>query len=104
MPTKAHSEQLQAFWRKHLQAWSDSKQSQVAYCRLHDLTEHQFSYWKHKLLSTDSAKKKVASGFVSVKPMAQPAPGLSLTLPSGLVIQGIDQHNLQLVSQLLRQL
>ncbi len=104
MATKEQSRELEAFWQHHLQAWSDSQQSQVAYCRSHDLNPHQFGYWKRKLLPSESVSQAPGSGFVQVQPMTASSSGLSLTLPTGLVIQGIDQNNLQLVSQLLRQL
>ena len=104
MATKEQSRELEAFWQYHLQSWSDSQQSQVAYCRSHDLNPHQFGYWKRKLLPCESAHQAPGSGFVQVQQMTSPSSGLSLTLPTGLVIQGIEQSNLQVVSQLLRQL
>ena len=103
MDRKAQSERLNAFWQEHINAWSQTKQSQTAYCQSKALDQHQFSYWKRKLLGKSDTQKKL-SGFVPVLQDRAAGSGLSLTLPNGLVIQGIAQHNLSVVDQLLRQL
>ncbi|WP_404976224.1 IS66 family insertion sequence element accessory protein TnpA, partial [Vibrio navarrensis] len=35
-------------WFEHIQAWMQTQQTQVDYCRHHGLTPHQFTYWKQK--------------------------------------------------------
>ena len=95
MATKEQSRELEAFWQHHLQTWSDSQQSQVAYCRSHDLNPHQFGYWKRKLLPCESAHQAPASGFVQVQQMTSPSSRLSLTLPTGpaAIVEQELEHN-----------
>ena len=102
MDRKAESDRLKAFWQDQLAAWSESGQSQTAYCQAKDLNPHQFSYWKRKLLGKPAVPQK-PSGFIPAR-HDRTDYGLSLTLPSGLVIRGIDQGNLAVVGQLLQQL
>ena len=47
-----------ALWRKHLEAQRASGQSQVSYCREHDLDSQYFSVWKRKLLQAHEAPGK----------------------------------------------
>jgi len=46
---KAENEQKRRWWQKHLEAWAVSGQTQSAYCRNHELSRHQFQYWKKRL-------------------------------------------------------
>lgn len=65
-------------WQAHIAAWSDSGQTQAAYCQAHDLNLHTFKYWRKRL----SASRQPA--FQSLGVTALPAP---LTL-----ILAADQH------------
>ena len=38
-----------SFWSDHIEAWSQSNQSQAAYCRDQGLAYCRFTYWKQKL-------------------------------------------------------
>ena len=40
--------ELQAKWRRHVEAWQMSGKSQAAYCREHGLGYYRFHYWKQK--------------------------------------------------------
>jgi hypothetical protein len=51
--TEPDSEQLRQIWKTHIERWKQSGQTQVAYCREHELKPHQFTYWKKKFDLTD---------------------------------------------------
>ncbi|VAW65099.1 hypothetical protein MNBD_GAMMA10-2922, partial [hydrothermal vent metagenome] len=33
------------FWGQHILQWRAAQQTQVSYCREHNLNFHQFNYW-----------------------------------------------------------
>ena len=106
MATIEESEQLSGYWHEQVTAWEQSGMSQKAFCEQHDLNYHRFGYWRRKNLEqVQEDGDKPCSGFVPVQRSHTGAmSGLSLCLPNGIVIQGIEQNNLSVVSQLLRQL
>jgi len=96
---KKADEAKAAQWRSHIQAWRRSGLSQAAYCRDHDLVCSQFGYWRRKLRSDSRS----ASGFVQV--MTAPSTGgLSVRLPGGVEIKGVDDGNVAVVAELLARL
>ena len=106
MTTIEESEQLSRYWHEQVSAWEHSGKSQKAFCKQHDLNYHRFGYWRRKFVEQAQAPgDSPYSGFVPVQ-RSHPSSmsGLSLRLPNGVVIQGIEQNNLAVVSQLLRQL
>jgi hypothetical protein len=92
-------------WSDHLQAWRESGLSQRAYCQQADLKLHQFGYWRRKLERAPSHNLPALGnngGFVPVTVQGERlSAGLTITLPNGLRVQGIDQHNLALAKQLI---
>jgi len=46
---RIESEQKEKKWKRVIGDWEGSDFSIVKYCRLHNLTKHQFFYWKRKL-------------------------------------------------------
>ena len=46
--------QKRAFWKQQLESWRSSGMTQKAYCRQHELKEHQFVYWKKRFVQTDA--------------------------------------------------
>ena len=65
----------------------------------HELVLSRFGYWRRKLQKRFSP----ASGFVQV--VARPtSAGLSVRLPSGLEIKGVEAGNLAVVTELLARL
>lgn len=94
-------------WADHIQSQRTSGLSQQAYCTRHGLKAHQFSYWKHQLASTvnepsKSQAKSVHRDFVPVNVVAPSSTGsLTVTLPNGIQLNGISEHNLTLVQQLI---
>ena len=96
------TEQRRAFWSEKMAAWKASGLSGQAFCQQHELTYHQFGYWRRKLQDQEQAP----SGFARVVAAtgAAPSTGLRVSLPSGLSISGIDAGNIALVGEILRQL
>ena len=37
------------FWKKHLEAQPQSGQSQIGYCKHHDISDNAFTYWKRRM-------------------------------------------------------
>lgn len=93
-----------AFWQKHLEAWADSGLSQAQYCQTYDLALHQFGYWRRKALNKSNLPTHKTSGFVPVQQTHSydEGSGLSIMLPNGLTIRGIDQNNLAVAAQLIQ--
>ena len=98
MGRRANEEEV-AQWQSHIEAWQGSGLSQTAYCEQHDLVWSRFCYWHRKL----GGKSRPASGFVRVvKPQATTS--LSVRLPNGLEINGVDGNNVAVVTELLARL
>ena len=104
MASIEHSEQLSRYWLERIAAWEQSGQSQKSFCHQHELNYHRFGYWRRKFIEQNRTEQ-LGNGFVPVQPLPdKAASGLSLTLPTGILIQGIEHDNLAVVRQLLEQL
>jgi len=104
--TSTNSNTGDDFWRQHIAQWQASGLSQAGYCRQHELTAHQFSYWKCKLLTmNEPVVPKPASGFARVQMVAQipatSAQELTLLFQDGIQVTGITQDNMALLKQLI---
>ena len=106
MPVKAESEALASYWQQQIEAWQSSGQTQQAYCKSNALSYHRFGYWSRKFRQqSQESQSQKGSGFVPVTHSAtSQSAGLSLALPSGLVLRGIAGDNLPIVYQLLSRL
>jgi hypothetical protein len=103
MATKEQSAALAEHWRHHIDAWKASGQSQSSFCKANALNYHRFCYWQRKF--HQQPQQAARGGFSAVSLSPEPAnSGLSITLPGGLVVQGITAGNLALVCQLLNDL
>ena len=101
MATTADTDRI-AFWQEHITTWQTSGLTQKAYSHEHGLRYSTFGYWARKLRRIhEPATRKKGSGFVSVIPAGPISAGLTLTLPNGLEIRGIETQNLPVVKQLL---
>ena len=84
-------ETLTKSWQERIDSWSKSGQSKSAYCKSHDVNYHQMIYWSNKLSPADGS----SSGFVAVSvPSISAATGLSLRLPNGIEILGVEEHRI----------
>ena len=106
MSSKAESEALARYWQQQIEVWQSSGQTQQDYCKTHELNYHRFGYWLRKFRrQSQQAQSQKGFGFVPVTHSApSQSAGLSLVLPSGLVLHGIAGDNLPLVYQLLSRL
>lgn len=93
-------------WPQHFARWRQSGLTQSEYCRQVGLSRHRFKYWRRKLEPAEARRrKKRESGFVPVQVRASTeAPSLTLTLPNGMVLHGIEAGNVELVKRLVEQL
>ena len=98
----------QAFWHKHVSQWRESGLSKAAYCQQYSLVYHQMVYWSSKARSEGKGTKDTkasSSDFIAVTVSpAQSHCTLSILLPNGIAIEGIDEHSVALVSRLVEQL
>lgn len=95
-------------WQERIQSWQESGLTQSAWCQQHGIRTSKFGYWKRKLEKASSPTPLPGSGFVSVIAQQEPATPfvapLSITLPGGVTVSGIDDSNLSLVRCLVRDL
>ena len=97
-------------WQQHIDAWQQAGGSQAQYCRKHELDQSHFSYWKRKL----AKKKQLNQTQLTVRParfaqvqvasLPEPTSSLSISLPNGIVLNGIDAVNAPVAAQLLEYL
>lgn len=93
------------FWRHHIRQWQDSGLSKMRYSRENDVPYHQLIYWCDKLCQSSETPEEANSKFVSVAVApaeAREAATLSVKLPNGICITGVNQETVDLVPQLLR--
>jgi hypothetical protein len=95
----------EAFWQRHIGQWRDSGLSRVAYCKQYSLVYHQMVYWCSKETKETDDAKGASSDFiaVSVAPTLSHS-ALSIRLPNGIAIEGIDERSVALVGRLVGQL
>ena len=105
----ANRNELKEQWQQRLKSWRESGLNQKQWCEQNNVRQPQFWYWKKKLeeIPVAQRKSKPASGFVPAvlapepkDPVTEPAP-LSISLPNGLKVSGIDHSNLSLARQLI---
>ena len=95
------------FWQHHIKHWQGSGFSKMRYCRENDLPYHQLIYWCEKHRQPVETRGDAVSSFVAVShaPAAsKPSSALSIELPNGICITGVDAQTIALVPQLLRSL
>ena len=76
-------------WRGHLAAMQKSRLSQAAYCRLHGLSQNDFSRWKREIARRDAQTVAPAAAFVPVRVTGMQVPGypFELELRGGRVLR-----------------
>lgn len=92
------------FWQHHINQWQECGSSKMAYCREYQLSYHQMVYWCSKrdgLSKHDGGKGSFIPVSVS-SPVAAGSGQLSVRLPSGISIEGIDESTLGMLTQLVR--
>lgn len=96
------------FWQQHIKHWQSSGFSKMRYCRENELPYHQMIYWCEKHRQWGETRGDAVSSFVAVSPapaaMSNQSAALSIELPNGICITGVDAQTIALVPQLLRSL
>lgn len=96
------SQQRADYWREQITLWQASGLSGQIFCQQHQLTYHQFVYWRQKYREPE---ENISPGFVKVTTTALVnSAELTLSLPNGLVITGLNDSNVTLLGAILRQL
>ncbi len=97
---------LHASWQQTLSDWQESGVSGAAFCKQQSLSYHRFVYWRRKLNGSMVDKKASQSGFARVAPVPrdQGTDGLTVSLPGGVSIIGLNAGNIELLGAVLRQL
>ena len=92
-----------AYWQQQVSTWKESGLSGAKFCEVNNLSYHRFVYWRQKLGFSSAPKKTVpaAGGFTRIAVQPERDDGLSLSLPSGLIVRGINAGNIAVVRQLL---
>ncbi|WP_067514695.1 IS66 family insertion sequence element accessory protein TnpA [Endozoicomonas ascidiicola] len=96
-------------WLQQVEAWHDSGLSQNAWCRQNGVKPSQPGYWKKKLWTgkAPASSSKSVSAFVPVSltqnqsQTCEESSPLTVSLPSGLSVSGVNHQNLALVGQLI---
>ncbi|MGO3346663.1 MAG: IS66 family insertion sequence element accessory protein TnpA [Marinomonas sp.] len=103
MNQSPHSQSRSDFWLEQVKAADVSGLSGATFCKQHDLNYSQFMYWRQKCQKQSALMPDgKVPGFVKVTPSRfESSSSLSVSLPNGVVVQGIDSLNLPLVRQLL---
>ena len=94
-------------WQERVQSWQQSGLSQSTWCQQNDISVSKFGYWKRKLETVSAAKSAQHFAFVPVTSAPQPveppsaSSQLTVVLPNGVTVSGINEGNLSLVKQLV---
>ena len=96
----------EVFWQRHVTQWRDSGLSKMAYCKQFSLVYHQMVYWCGKAENVADEAKMPSNNFVAatVAPTCGSSAGLTVLLPNGISIDGIDEYSVGLVGKLVDQL
>lgn len=95
---------LQQHWQHHIDAWQQTQLSQAQYCRSHQLDQSQFSYWKRKVLGASNTSTVSSHFTIAQVEMQHTTSTLSVTLPNGILIDGVDEMNAHVALKLLERL
>lgn len=95
----------EAYWRGHLERWQRSGLSQSAYSRVHGLRSNQLSYWHRREQRLNVEAASPVGGFVPLQVVGE-SQGLGVTvrLPSGVVLEGVRASDVELVRALVARL
>ena len=102
-------------WKDHFERWKSSGLLQADYCKMHALKPKRFSYWKCRFSNEEQLIQSVESTATALSSSAKCTRininnnrtvefGLALNFPNGLNITGINQSNLNIAIQLVKEL
>ncbi|MET4692850.1 IS66 family insertion sequence element accessory protein TnpA [Endozoicomonas lisbonensis] len=88
--------QNQALWQERMNDWQQSGLSASGWCKKHDIKQHLFFYWKHKLL-TRPDNKLIPLGVVQPEPSA---PSLVILYMDSIRIEAAPEQAAALIKAL----
>jgi hypothetical protein len=97
----------QQCWSQHVESWQSSSLGRSAYCQEHNLKPNQFHYWKQKFTVLNKTSRpqpsSSLSAFVPLSINSAPltTSGLTLRLPNGYELTGIEAEHLPTLARLL---
>jgi len=91
--------EVEAYWKNHIEACEESKQSKVVYAKSQELSYGRFLYWVRKL-----TKSQEPEGLTNWLPVKIAAPSQALILASVKMENGycIEIHDIQALVYLLK--
>jgi len=108
---KSSSQSKRDHWSPIINAWRDSGLSQSAFCRKNKLNRPQFTYWRAKILAKPNVECHPSKGSFKTSPFVpvhaldtQSKTGLRVSLPNGVILSGIDKHNVGLLKTIVQAL
>jgi hypothetical protein len=90
-PEKLDPRAKREFWDNHIQAWQQSGLTQIDYCRQNNLKNHQWCYWRRKILKPSDTDVTFVP--LSFSPSKISRPHISVFTPNGFRIEfehGVD--------------
>ena len=95
--------QKREHWKRQIDSWRSSGVPQTEYCRCHNLSYHQFVYWKKRFVQSETGAKFVALdlGPFTGKGPSQAGCPLRLVLANGFTIEIDSGFDPQLLRQLI---
>lgn len=97
--TTDEKETLRHTWKQHLDAWEQSGQSQVTYCRAHGLKPHQMTYWKGRFAQSMPSTKLIP--LRAPASSAKQSHSVVVTLPDGIRLELPSEQATELLPNLL---
>ena len=98
-------------WKPIISAWRDSGLSQSAFCKKNDVSLPRFTYWWGKILGKTDVRRQPAMAKPDASPFVpvyttedRSHAGLRISFPNGIILSGIDQHNVALLKAIVQAL
>ena len=95
-PKELNPRAKREFWDNHIQAWQQSGLTQIDYCRQNNLKNHQWCYWRRKILKPSDTDVTFVP--LSFSPSKISRPQISVLTPNGFRIEfdhGVDVSKLR---------
>lgn len=105
MESQTPSSTTASDWPQRIRDWEQSGLSGAAFCKQHGLVYHQFAYWKRQVREPKAGDAQTqASRLVKVAQASGAEHGITIRLPGGMEIDGLDASNIGLLGRILEQL
>lgn len=98
-PEKLDPRAKREFWDKQIQAWQQSGLTQIDYCRQNNLKNHQWCYWRRKILKPSNTDVTFVP--LSFSPSKISRPYISVVTPNGYRVECDHAVDIPKLRQLL---